>query len=216
MRVLVNGVEIDDWLWNQDLGDDDVSPQTLTEREIADVALSAGDVIEVRGFRDSGREKLHTDYLDFDFDRPFDGAPPPMPFRVEAEDFALVQGFFAASRPIASDRAIIETTSDAEAVARLVFSGADGVYDLALGYYDENDGVAQMRVLVNGVEVDDWLWNQNLGGSDLSSQTLTEREIAGVDLRDGDVIELRGFRDGGAEKLRTDYLDFAFVDDLVG
>jgi hypothetical protein len=32
----------------------------------------------------------------------------------------------------------------------------------------------------------------------------------------GSVIELRGFRDGGFEKVRTDYLDFTFVSDLPG
>ena len=144
---------------------------------------------------------------------PVDDGPPP--FRVEAEDFALVQGFEVASRAIASGGEIIETASNAEAVAQFVFSGADGVYDLALGYYDENDGAASMRLLVNGIALDDWLWDQDLGDSGLSPQTLTERQIADVALSDGDVIELRGFRDGGSEKLRTDYLDFLFVDDLV-
>ena len=32
---------------------------------------------------------------------------------------------------------LIETKSNAEAVARHVFAGRDGVYDLAIGYHDE-------------------------------------------------------------------------------
>ena len=215
MRVLLNGDEIDDWQWNQNLGDSGLSLETLTERRIADVALRGGDVIELRGYRDGGREKLRTDYLDFALDGASD-APREAAFRVEAEEFQLVQNFRRSPSGISSGDAMIEATSGTESIARFEFREASGVYDLALGYYDENDGVARMRVLVNGREVDDWLWNQNLGVDDISREARTDRDISNVELRTGDVIELRGYRDGGAEKLRTDYLDFVLIDELVG
>jgi hypothetical protein len=40
------------------------------------------------------------------------------------------------------------------------------------------------------------------------------RHIADVAIETGDVVELVGQRDGG-EPLRTDFLDFTYVDDLV-
>jgi hypothetical protein len=214
MEVWIDGVEVDDWFWNQDLGSPNLSPQTLTERSIQDVVLRAGDVIELRGFRDGGFERVRTDYLDFAYIRPVDDVPPPpVAFRVEAEAFQLVQNFAVATRAVASGGAVIESTgAGAEQIARYTFAAADGVYDLAIGYYDENDGVARMEVWVDGVEVDDWLWSQDLGSPNLATQTLTERIIAGVELQTGDVIELRGFRAAG-EPVRTDYIDFLRLDD---
>jgi hypothetical protein len=214
MEVWVNGVEVADWLWNQNLGSPGVALQTLTERAIDDVTLRPGDVIELRGFRASG-EPSRTDYVDFTYDRAIpDTPPPPPPFRVEAEAFQLAQSFGVVSRSISSGGAFIEATGGSPQIARHTFAGVAGVYDLDLGYYDENDGVARMEVWVDGVEVADWLWNQNLGSDGVSAQTLTERAITGVALEAGDVIELRGFRAGGFEKVRTDYLDFTYVDDL--
>lgn len=138
------------------------------------------------------------------------GAAPAPTMRVEAESFQFVRGFVAENRPIASGGQVIVSFDPDEAVARHVFAGAAGVYNLDIGYADENDGRAWMEVLVNGVEIDEWVWDKNLGSPDLNLRTLTEHRVAGVALAPGDVIELHGHKDG-FEPTRTDYVDFTLI-----
>ena len=211
MQVLVNGVEIDSFAWNTDTGFSKPAAGALVERTIAGATLVPGDKIELKGTRAPG-EPVRTDYLDF---TPIDSAPPA-PFRVEAEDFTLGAGFAVRARGAASGGANIEALGfEGEAVAALVFTGPDGFYDLALGHFDENDGVARTRLLVNGAEIVAFDWDSDLGSDRATAQALTERLFEDVALEAGDVIELRGTRAPG-EPLRTDYLDFAWSGEFFG
>jgi len=210
MRVLVNDVEIDAFLWNRDTGSPSPAAAALIERQIGDVALRPGDVIELRGFGAPG-EPIRTDYLDFAFSRDL---APPAPFRVEAEDFALLEGFTTRNRSAASGGINIEAVGAGEQVARLVFDRPSGVYDLGLGYFDENDGVASMRVLVNGAEIESFRWARDTGSANPTVAALVEQDINDVALRFGDTIELRGFGAPG-EPLRTDYLDFTWLHEIA-
>jgi hypothetical protein len=212
LSVLVNGAVVDSFVWNEDLGSPVADFQTQATRAIASVVLRPGDTVSLRGFGDfepPGVEPLRIDYLDFDR---IGDVPPP--FRVEAETFAIVQGFVVANNTAASGRSVLAASSNSvEQIARLAFSGASGIYDLGLGYFDENDGVARMRVFVDGEEIDDWLWNGTTGSANPTAQSSALRSIEGVAIAAGDVIELRGFGAPG-EPLRTDFLDFAFVSGL--
>jgi len=216
LRVLRNGSEIDSFIWNQDLGSPLADPSTATVRQITGVTLALDDVIEIRGFGDnpdgSANEPLRTDYIDFS--RVGDAPTPPAPLRVEAEDFVLVQGLTKVARGAASGGFNIEGGGSGEKIARHVFTGVDGIYDLGLGYFDENDAVASMRVLVNDIEVDAFAWDADTGSAFADATSRVERTIADVALRTGDTVELRGFAAPG-EPLRTDYLDFVWVDQLV-
>ena len=220
MSILVNGVEIDSFLWDKELGSAFPNAQTLTTRVISDVVLHDGDVVEIQGVR-APNEPLRTDYLDFAYTGkiPADLPPPPppappAPVRIEAENLTLVQGFTTAARKIASGGFNIEGGGSGEKIATHTFAGVDGVYSLRLGYFDENDGVATMQVLVNGSEIDAFLWNSDTGSALADGFSLTERVIGDVALSDGDTIELRGFAAPG-EPLRTDYLDIVWVDELL-
>jgi hypothetical protein len=71
-----------------------------------------------------------------------------------------------------------------------------------------------MAVFVNDAQIDDWRWNGAAGSDRPTPDALAIREIDAVSLRPGDVVELRGFGAPG-EPLRTDFLDFAFVDHLL-
>ena len=216
LRVLRNGSVIDSFIWNQDLGSPLADPSTATVRQITGVTLALDDVIEIRGFGDnpdgSANEPLRTDYIDFS--RVGDAPTPPAPLRVEAEDFVLVQGLTKVARGAASGGFNIEGGGSGEKIARHVFTGVDGIYDLGLGYFDENDAVASMRVLVNDIEVDAFAWDADTGSAFADATSRVERTIADVALRTGDTVELRGFAAPG-EPLRTDYLDFVWVDQLV-
>jgi len=171
-------------------------------------------VIEIRGFKDGG-EPLRTDFLDFTL---VDDTPPPPPapepFRVETEAFTVEQGFVVGNLGDASGGKVLFAGGSGEQIASYIFTAASGVYDLDLGYFDENDGAAALSVFVNNSQIDSFVWDQNLGSALANAATRAVRAIDGVTLQTNDVIEIRGFKDGG-EPLRTDFLDFTYVDDLM-
>ena len=96
----------------------------------------------------------------------------------------------------------------------IVFDGPDGAWDIDLGYFDENDGAAQLAVSINGVEIDSWVWDQDLGSPNAKGSTKAVRAIDGVELHAGDILRIAGTANGG-EPLRVDFLDFAYVEELV-
>ncbi len=72
-----------------------------------------------------------------------------------------------------------------------------------------------MSALVNGTTIDTFIWNADAGSAFADRTSLAEHAITNVSLSAGDVIELVGFKDG-SEPLRTDYIDFVYVDELIG
>ncbi|MGF1476094.1 MAG: beta strand repeat-containing protein [Geminicoccaceae bacterium] len=130
-------------------------------------------------------------------------------FRIEAEAFSTLDGFQIRSNGNASSGAFLQAQSFApESTTSTSFTGAAGTYDITVGYFDENDGVSQLSLHVDGVTIDSWSWDQDLGDAFASPQTATTRLISGVDLGAGSTIELTGQADGG-EPLRVDFVDFA-------
>jgi hypothetical protein len=215
LALRVGGVLVDSFVWSQNLGSANAVEKTRAVRHIADVEIETGDVIELVG-HSNGSEPLRTDFLDFTrvgTEPP--PPPPPEPFRVEAETLTLVSGFKVENLAVGSGGKVIKSPNAAtEAKARFTFDGADGTYDIDLGYFDENDGQASLALRIGGVLVDSFVWSQNLGSANAVAKTRAVRHIAEVAIETGDVIELVG-HGNGSEPLRTDYLDFTFVDDLV-
>ncbi len=204
LRVLIDGVEADSWVWDRATADWAVSDATLTERRIYGVKLDAGSVIELVG-RANGGEPLRIDRLDIE-PSIATGGGRPLPLRYEAEALSSRTGFVIESNGWASGDRMIRAEGAGEARASVAFDGQSGVRDLIIGYFDENDGVARLSVLVGGAEVDNWLWNApsvENGVSDISTAT---RRIENVAIKTGDVIELVGLANGG-EPLRIDYID---------
>ncbi|CUH77800.1 hypothetical protein TRM7557_01590 [Tritonibacter multivorans] len=126
--------------------------------------------------------------------------------RVEAEDFKIIEGFFESSNNAASGDDVLQVKGTKAGEAELAFDGASGTYDLVIGYFDENDGKAELSVLVNGKAVDSWKWNKDLGSDLANNKTLTERVIEGVEINEGDTVTLVG-KGQGKEPLRVDYVD---------
>ena len=135
--------------------------------------------------------------------------------RVEAEAFTINTGFVVNSLGPASGGQILKAGSSAEQRASHTFAGTDGLYDLKVGYFDENDGVATLSVVVDGVTIDSWQWNQNFGTPNANGTSRTVRTIEDVAISAGDVIQLVGFSNAG-EPLRTDYVEFTRIGDLPG
>ena len=125
--------------------------------------------------------------------------------RTEAEDLSIGSGFLVKSNPHPSAGQYLEANA-AQSQAGGVFAGAKGYYDLTLGYFDETDGTSFMEILVNGAVVAAFDWGSPDGSQIVTSAAKREYLVEGLHLGAGDIIELRGARDGG-EPLRTDYID---------
>lgn len=93
-------------------------------------------------------------------------------------------------------------------IAAYTFTGASGKYDVVLGYYDENDGTAQFSVSQDGIVLDSWLLNQDLGSADAVPQTFVRRTVAsGIQITPGSVFQVMGSEEL-YEKARFDYIEF--------
>jgi hypothetical protein len=126
----------------------------------------------------------------------------------------LVDSFVITSMGSASGDALIKGRPGVQSRAEHVFAGPDGTYDLTLRFVDENDGAAQSSILRNGVTLDTWLLNKNLGSAIVTAGGYDQRVIRDVALRSGDVLAVVGQGDGG-EPLWIDYLRITAVADWV-
>jgi uncharacterized protein YggE len=202
-RILLNGQQIDAWAFDKMLASPFANASTLAQRVITGVELRAGDVITIVGTSNAD-EPARFDYIDFNRTGAIAPPPPPVEIVIQAEGMELVSNFRLRALDVASDGVVIEAPSTTQAsVARAAFDGKAGVYTLTLDYFDENDGKSQMSVFVDGVQVDSWVWNQDLGSMYADAKTATSYTISGVTLNEGSVIELRG-RSDAAEPLRVD------------
>lgn len=94
------------------------------------------------------------------------GEPDPDPsqeIRVEAEQMFLSTYHIESGNSAASESALISlrdaiNTTD---TASSTFTGASGKYDVFVGYFDENDGVANLQVSVGGVQLASLQLDQN-------------------------------------------------------
>lgn len=128
--------------------------------------------------------------------------------QVEAENMSL-RAYRVETNSAASGGRLISlrNASGNTGSASLNFSGPSGYYDMLLNYVDENDGQARLNVKVNGVSVDSWVLNQNLGSGDPIAQTFTQRDIGRILLQPGDTITIDGTRDRN-EWARVDSMQF--------
>jgi Ca2+-binding RTX toxin-like protein len=93
--------------------------------------------------------------------------------------------------------------------ATTTFTGATGFYNIVVGYYDENDGIAQYNAILNGIqELDSWQANLQLGSSSQSTKTFVSRTLGTkVFLNPGDDLQLQAI-EGGSDKGNLDFIDF--------
>lgn len=89
------------------------------------------------------------------------------------------------------------------------FSGAEGTYDLAVQYFDEEDGVSEFELAVAGKSLAKWNAPDHVPtpSDKPDSHTSSRKWIRGVELKSGDKIVLTGKADGG-ERAGVDYFIF--------
>ena len=108
----------------------------------------------------------------------------------------------------ASDGMILQVEDKSDpALAAFAFDGEAGLYDIFIGYFDENDGRSRTTLRVDGRDIATWTWDAELGSANASAMTLTSKTFAGIELIAGSVVELVGLADGG-EPLRIDAVRF--------
>jgi alpha-glucuronidase len=76
------------------------------------------------------------------------------------------------------------------------FTRPAGWYELDVEYFDQNNGAAKYRVLVNSQVVDAWTADDRLPSTKIGGDTSTRRRIPGLALRPGDQIHIEGLPDG--------------------
>jgi hypothetical protein len=135
--------------------------------------------------------------------------PAGLPIRIEAES-ATLSGYRLEANSSASGGQVLSLVGGGATetgTASFVFNGPSGLYDVIVGYYDENDGVATAQLTVGGVSAS-WQFNGNLGSSLAGSQTKTQKTLlSAVSIASGSLVQLIGTENLG-EHARIDYIEF--------
>lgn len=107
----------------------------------------------------------------------------------EAEALTLGGDYQIEDNVNASGGQTIKSTGTGTAAG--AFTGPDGSYELAVNYFNENDGASAYTVYVNGIEVETWT------GTGGSSGWVIDTHAFELDLSTGDVITIEGSKNAG-------------------
>ena len=107
-----------------------------------------------------------------------------------------------------------ETASGGQAIrcpsgtctAATTFNGAAGAYDIAVQYFDENDGVSSFSLSVGGRQIDRWQAGEVFPSREPNGHTSTRRLVHNVQLNSGDVVKLEASPDKD-ELAVVDYIE---------
>jgi len=133
------------------------------------------------------------------------------PNRLEAESMKLdgysvtnIVPFEAAS----GEQAAQITSPDRHGSVSFRFGGKAGWYDVAVQYFDEDDGISQFRLFVSGQLMESWRADNVLPTPTKrpDAHSSIRRAVTGLALRPGDEIRIEGVADGG-ENACLDYVE---------
>ena len=217
LEIAQNGNTIGTALLDQDPGGNAPSANTQVELTIAtDVAITNGDNFTVTGF-EAGSEHARFDFVRFE---PIDGdnePPSSSPIRLEAESANNITNYRTENIGVASGGqalTFLGGSTNEVGNATFGFNEAPGAYDIVVGTFDENDGIAQFIVELNDVEtgstteIGSLELDATLGSNIPNAQTAINPTVAfGVSLTPGDSITVNGFENGN-EHARLDYIEF--------
>jgi alpha-glucuronidase len=133
------------------------------------------------------------------------------PNRIEAESMEL-NGYSAIDikpwEAASGGKAVQVSSPDQHGSVSVRYSGKPGRFDLAVQYFDENDGVSEFTVFVANQVKDHWLADDLLPSSRPDGHTSTRHTVKGVALRPGDEIRIEGKAQGG-EQACVDYVEIS-------
>jgi lysophospholipase L1-like esterase len=127
---------------------------------------------------------------------------------IEAEDMNLFAYQVESGRSPASGGKLITLANGlVQGIATTRFRGSSGIYNVVIGYFDENDGRSSLSVQV-GSNLASVRFDQNLGSGGVSDRNLVRRTLfEGIQLTAGEPITLTGTVDEN-EFARIDYIEF--------
>ena len=174
-----NGTIIDQWVANQDLGNGVTSATRVSRTKR--LTMNTNDLITIESTANGG-DLGRIDNLIF--------VPPVI--KVNAETMALNGYYIERESNFTTSTVVQNYESHTVAKASYVFNGASGVHDLLIYYYDMNDreessDIAEFKIKLNGVIIDQWLANSSSGWK--------SRLKNGVNLNNGDTIVIEGIAD---------------------
>lgn len=129
------------------------------------------------------------------------------PGRIEAESMSLEGYTVEAITPwegASGGKAVACPVAKCSAATR--FDGKPGWYDIAVQYFDQNNGAAHFEMTVANEALENWIADDRLPTNKANAHTSTRRTIEGVALRPGDEIRVIGTPDSG-ERALIDYME---------
>jgi alpha-glucuronidase len=114
----------------------------------------------------------------------------------------------AVSCPAAADRSDQRPCS-----AEWVYAGRTGTFDLAVQYFDLQDGAAKFLVKINGTRAGpdaSWIADAHLPTRHLHGDNSVRHTLARVVLKPGDTIRIEGTPDGN-DPAAIDYIELTAV-----
>ncbi len=218
VSVNLNGAALDSWSLDLDINYSDdilnglmdyfsngVAPLNFVTRTVATgVTLNQGDTLEIEGIRYDDDDKVALDFIEF---VPYN---PHARIKIEAEYFNLTGDYQVEEKDFASGGRLFK--SDSNVTATTAFRGLSGYYDIVIGYYDSNDGEAELTASLAGTELDSWLFDKDLGTPNAAATNFVTRKVAqGVMVNEGDILELQGIQDF-EDRVYIDYVEFIPVE----
>ncbi len=145
------------------------------------------------------------------------GDGPGAPVTLEAEDFTGLASstFFEQAALDASGLALIRLDGGQSGTVETSLPDAvtPGLYDVAVTYFDENDGTSSAALAVDGETIGNWLFSNDGPGSAAQAANLRTLVFQGVALGADSVLSLSGTQDFG-EFVRFDKVDLTRTGDL--
>jgi alpha-glucuronidase len=133
--------------------------------------------------------------------------------RVEAESLRLNGYAVENVNPLedaSGGKAIACGSSTPMCTASFTFNGKPGWYNIAVQYFDENDGAATFQLFVRDQLVKAWIADANLPSRIPNGDTSTRQRIEGVALRPHDEIRIVGAPNDG-DTAAVDYIEITPV-----
>ena len=182
-------------------------------RNIAsNIQVNPGDIFSFSGTGEL-LEYAIVDYLHFTPTGSGGGQTLPPPntetVRVEAEDINTIYDIEDVSGASGGQVwSVVNGPSGETGTGTFDFIGQSDLYDVIVGYYDENDGVGEIKLEKDGVVLDQWDLDQDLGSDSPNSSTFATRTVASsIQVNAHDSFTLYGTEDSG-EYARVDYFEF--------
>jgi alpha-glucuronidase len=131
------------------------------------------------------------------------------PGRVEAEAMKLKGYQIEEVRPweaASGSKAIRCLSPRRQCSASFRYEGKPGWYDVAIQYFDQNNGASRFRLFIAGKLVGEWVADDVLPTSKMDAHSSTRRRIRNLALHPRDEIRIEGFPNGG-EGAPIDYIE---------